>query len=67
MDSRSLLELSSSSLLDFFLLDFIAKDFDSGDNDEMVYIAIKDESEDEDDKMALISHVSKCNHPKMVI
>ena len=27
--------------------------------DEMVYIAIKDESDDEEDKMALISHVRK--------
>ena len=31
---------------------FMAKDSDSNDNDEMVYIAIKDESDDEGDKMA---------------
>ena len=37
----------------------MAKYFDSSDDDEMVYIAIKDESDNEDDKMALISHVSK--------
>ena len=35
----------------------MAKDFDS--EDEMVYIDAKDESNDEEDKMALISHVSK--------
>ena len=38
---------------------YIAKDSDSSDEDEMVYIAIKDELDDENDKMALISHVSK--------
>ena len=33
---------------------------DSNDSeDEMVYIAIKDELENEEDEMALISHVSK--------
>ena len=33
---------------------------DSNNNeDEIVYFAIKDESDDEGDKMALISHVSK--------
>ena len=37
----------------------MAKDSDSGDDDEMVYIAIKDESDDGNDKMALISHISK--------
>ena len=41
---------------------FMAKDsndFDDGE-DEIVYIAVKDESNnDEEDKMALISHVSK--------
>ena len=31
----------------------------SSDNEEMVYIVIKDELEDEDNKMTLISHVSK--------
>ena len=31
----------------------------SSDNEEMVCLAIKDESEDEDKKMVLISHVSK--------
>ena len=34
-------------------------DYDSSDNEEMVCIALKDELEDEDDKMTLISHVSK--------
>ena len=29
------------------------------DDDEMIYIAIKDESDDENDKMALISHIRK--------
>ena len=39
---------------------YIAKDSNSDDEDEMVYIAIKDELDDEDnEKMALISHVSK--------
>ena len=39
---------------------FIAKDFDSDHEEELVYIAIKDESNDEDnEKMTLISHVSK--------
>ena len=33
----------------------MAKDFDS--EDEMVYIVVKDESDDEGDKMELISHV----------
>ena len=37
---------------------FMAKDFDNSE-DEMVYIVVKDESDDEGDKMALISHVSK--------
>ena len=37
----------------------MAKDFDSSDDDEMVYIAIKDESDNEDDKMTLISYVIK--------
>ena len=36
----------------------MAKDSDNNE-DEMVYIAIKDESNDERDEMALISHVSK--------
>ena len=36
----------------------MAKDFDNSE-DEIVYIAVKDESDDEGDKMALISHVSK--------
>ena len=36
----------------------IAKDFDNNE-DEIVYIAIKDESNDKGDKMALVSHVSK--------
>lgn len=38
---------------------FIEKDLDSSDDDEMIYIAIKDESDDEGDKMTLISHFSK--------
>ena len=37
----------------------MAKDSDSSDNDEMVYIVVKDEFDDEEDKMALISHVRK--------
>ena len=37
---------------------FIAKDSDDSE-DEMVYTAVKDESDDEGDKIALISHVSK--------
>ena len=36
----------------------MAKDSDNSE-DEIVYIAVKDESDDEGDKMALISHVSK--------
>ena len=38
---------------------FMAKDSNSSDNDEMVYKAVKDESDNETDKMALIFHVSK--------
>ena len=37
----------------------MAKYSDSSDDEEMVYIAIKDESNNENDKMALISHISK--------
>ena len=37
----------------------MAKDSDSSDDHEMVYIVVKDESDDEEDKMELISHVSK--------
>ena len=36
----------------------MAKDFDNSE-DEMVYIAIKYESNDEGDKMELISHARK--------
>ena len=36
----------------------MAKDSDNSE-DEIVYIAVKDESDDEGDKMALIYHVSK--------
>ena len=36
----------------------MAKDFDDSE-DEMVYIIVRDESDDEEDKMALISHVRK--------
>ena len=36
----------------------MAKDSNNSE-DEMVYITIKDESDDEEDQMALISHVSK--------
>ena len=36
----------------------MAKDFDNSE-DEIVYIVVKDELDDEGDKMALISHVSK--------
>ena len=35
------------------------KYFDSSEEDEMVYIVVKDESDDENDKIALISYVSK--------
>ena len=38
---------------------YMTKDFDSSDDDEMVYIVVKDESDDEEDKMELISHVKK--------
>ena len=37
----------------------MAKNFGSSEEDEMVYIIVKDESNDENVKMALISHVSK--------
>ena len=36
----------------------MAKDSDSNE-DEIVYIVVKDESNDEGDKMTLVSHVSK--------
>ena len=36
----------------------MAKDYDDSE-DEMVYIVVKDESDDEEDKMILISHISK--------
>ena len=36
----------------------MAKDFDNSEH-EIVYIVVKDVSNDEGDKMALISHVSK--------
>ena len=36
----------------------MAKDFDNSE-DEIVYIVVKDVSDDEEDKMALISHVRK--------
>lgn len=37
----------------------MAKDSDSSEDDKIVYIVVKDESDDEGDKMALISHVRK--------
>ena len=37
---------------------FMVKDFDNSE-DKIVYIAVKDESNDEGDMMALISHVRK--------
>ena len=37
----------------------MAKDSGSSDEDEMVYIAIKDELDDENDKMTLIFHIRK--------
>ena len=37
----------------------MAKNFDSSDNNEMVYIVVKDELDNEDGKMELISHVRK--------
>ena len=36
----------------------MAKDFDNNE-DEIVYIVVKDESNEDEDNMALISHVSK--------
>ena len=39
----------------------MTEDFDSSDEDEMIYIVIKDESNDENDKMDLISYISKNN------
>ena len=44
----------------------MAKDFDSSNEDEMIYIAIKDESDDENDNMDLISHISKNDITMMV-
>ena len=38
---------------------YIAKDSNSSDDDEMVYNFVKHESNNEDDKRTLISHVSK--------
>ena len=38
---------------------YIFKDFDNSDDDDMVYIVVKDESDDENDKMTLISYVRK--------
>ena len=38
---------------------FMAKDSDSSDDDELVYIVVKYEFDDEGDKMTLISHVRK--------
>ena len=37
----------------------MAKDLDSSEDNEMVYIVVKDESNEEEDKMTLISHVGK--------
>ena len=37
----------------------MAKNSNGSDEDEMVYITIKDESYGENDKMTLISHISK--------
>lgn len=37
----------------------MAKDYDSSDDDEMVYISIKDELDDGNEKMALISRITK--------
>ena len=44
----------------------MAKDSDDSE-DEMVYIAIKDESKDEEDEMALISHVTKMTHGSLIV
>ena len=38
---------------------FIDKYLDSSEDDEMVYIAVKNEFDDEGDKMTLISHIRK--------
>ena len=37
----------------------MAKDSDSSDDDAMVYIVVKDEFDNEEDKMTLISYVRK--------
>ena len=37
----------------------MAKDLDNSEDVEMVYIVVKDKSNDEGDKMELISHVRK--------
>ena len=44
----------------------MAKDYDNIE-DEIVYIAIKDESNDEGDNMELISHVSKMIHGSKIV
>ena len=46
---------------------FMAKDSDNSDNNEMVYIGVKDESDDKEDKMELISHVRKNNHGLLIV
>ena len=44
----------------------MAKDSDNSE-DEMVYIAIKDESDDEEDKMTLIYHIKKMIHGLLIV
>ena len=44
----------------------MSKDFDNNEK-EMVYIVVKDEFDDEGDKMALISHVSKNDTCRLLI
>ena len=40
---------------------------DSNSEDEMVYIAMKDESDDEEDKMTLISMLTKMIHGLLTV
>ena len=37
----------------------MSKDLDRSEDDKLVYIVVKDEYDDEEDKVALISHVRK--------
>ena len=46
---------------------FMAKDLDSSEDDEMVYISVKDESDDEGDKIELISMLEKMIHGLLIV